>query len=128
MAYNGPMSSADDTAANFAMMSAELLNGITFLLSNQPAPDHRQAEAQVGLLKKALRDQLALMGSMEPDRVEGPEAFDLPGLQSAARQLVELLDAWTDLGSAVPEEIRACALAVMRAMGFGAEQVAVFEG
>ena len=122
------MFSADDTATNFAMMSAELLNGMTFLLSREPGGDSAQAVARVVLMKKALRKQVALMGSMKPDRIEGPEDFDIAALAAEAQTLLELLDSWDQPAGAVPEEIRACAMRVMRAMGFADAQIAALTG
>jgi hypothetical protein len=123
------MSSADDTATNFAMMSAELLNGMGFLLMRTPGgADDAQAAERVALLKKALREQVVLVSSMRPDRIQGPETFDIAALESEARQLSDLLDAWVEPAGPVPEQIRQCALRVMRAMGFGEAHIAAFGG
>jgi hypothetical protein len=123
------MSSADDTATNFAMMSAELLNGMSFLLMRTPGgADDAQAADNVALLRRALSDQLALVSSMRPDRIQGPETLDIQALEAEVRKLSELLAAWPEPAGVVPEEIRACALRVMRAMGFGEAHIAAFGG
>lgn len=122
----GVMSNADDTASHFAMTSAELLNGIAFLLTRESGRDEAAARDTVALLRTALREQVDRVAAMRPGRIEGPAGFDIKQLEVESRQLLVLLDRWDDPAAPVPDDIRSCAIRMMRAMGFSDSQLEAF--
>ncbi len=120
------MPSADDTASHFAMTSAELLNGMAFLLTRETGEHDAKARDTVALLRTALREQVDRIASMRPGRIEGPSGFDIAQLEVESRHLLLLLDRWDDPTAAVPDDIRSCAIRMMRAMGFSDAQLQGF--